>query len=782
MTPSEFQDLLQRSLAGELAEEEALRLYQELLSSPAALDEFLATRQMDHDLKRLLAQGAQDDAFLRGLLNSRSTARQDPEAFIRAVTRAHSRSGRRRTTRRAAPGKRRSWGVPALVVLAAGLLMGVSLTRILLSSRSPSGGTPEKKRATEPSPTAGRNPAEEDAREAIPPPLRFPERPTKVARPPEKRVEAIPPELEKKLADEEAVLPRNEGEKEKTTPEPPRPAPKPVPRPTVAAYASLGKIKGDVYVFAGSPARKSPAIEGQALAPGQGVLTEGPQSAAFVARYDSTRLSLGPDTEIRLGQARPEIALFQGKLDVEAGPREPGQEVFLTTPQADVRVAECRFTLTCTPGLTSLEVRQGAAKFTNAADGKSTEIRAGQHAIAQDPPGVDRRRVDEAIRKGVAYLRNAPSKGIEVFQIDHCDELILLALLAAGVSDTDPLIEKYLKNILSAPLGRTYLVSLQAMVLEELDRVKYQDRIAECAQFLLDNQCASGQWTYGGEPSKVLVVSETRRDVATPAIAAPSKDAATDLFGRRAKPAVVRLLKLRKTRDGISQGDNSNAQYAALGLRASSDAGIAVPVETVQRAADWWRKVQYPDPAGRGVASTEGGPARGWCYNDGKNPVNGGPCCVGAYASMTAGAVSSLMIYDHLLGTDWKKDVSVRMGLNWMTTYFTVVRNLGMDQAFHSVNGGTTPPETYHYYGLYALERVGVFSSQEKLGRHAWFAEGAKFILNKQRGDGSWTDGTLSSDPTWDTCFAILFLRRATRPLEDVPSVDRILPKSGTPK
>jgi hypothetical protein len=117
-----------------------------------------------------------------------------------------------------------------------------------------------------------------------------------------------------------------------------------------------------------------------------------------------------------------------------------------------------------------------------------------------------------------------------------------------------------------------------------------------------------------------------------------------------------------------------------------------------------------------------------------------------------------------------------------MTSYFSVSRNNGMDQSFKTVNGGTTPPGTYHFYNLYALERVGVFSGQEKLGRHPWFADGAKFILGNQKADGSWTDGSQSSHPTWDTCFAILFLRRATRPLEDVPSVDHALPRGTTEK
>jgi hypothetical protein len=40
-----------------------------------------------------------------------------------------------------------------------------------------------------------------------------------------------------------------------------------------------------------------------------------------------------------------------------------------------------------------------------------------------------------------------------------------------------------------------------------------------------------------------------------------------------------------------------------------------------------------------------------------------------------------------------------------------------------------------------------------------------------QAADGSWTSKG-ADHSIWDTCFAILFLRRATRPLTDVASMD----------
>jgi hypothetical protein len=52
----------------------------------------------------------------------------------------------------------------------------------------------------------------------------------------------------------------------------------------------------------------------------------------------------------------------------------------------------------------------------------------------------------------------------------------------------------------------------------------------------------------------------------------------------------------------------------------------------------------------------------------------------------------------------------------------------------------------------------------ETMGRHEWYAEGAAYLLKEQQVDGSWKpkDGTGAVD----TCFAILFLKRATVTLD----------------
>jgi hypothetical protein len=104
--------------------------------------------------------------------------------------------------------------------------------------------------------------------------------------------------------------------------------------------------------------------------------------------------------------------------------------------------------------------------------------------------------------------------------------------------------------------------------------------------------------------------------------------------------------------------------------------------------------------------------------------------------------------------------------MEWLARNFTVTGNPKIPAGDAGLQGG------WHYYYLYAVERAGIFYGTEKLGAHDWYAEGAKHLLGAQQADGSWLSKG-ADHAIWDTCFAVLFLRRATRPLIDVASVDR---------
>jgi hypothetical protein len=375
-------------------------------------------------------------------------------------------------------------------------------------------------------------------------------------------------------------------------------------------------------------------------------------------------------------------------------------------------------------------------------------------AFGQARPGkpeIDPRRVDEAIRKGVEFLKTAKSSDHSATGANSDDELLLLAFVHAGVPESDAKFQELFKRMMESPLKKTYKVALQAMVLEELDRLKYQGRIHQCAQFLVDNQGPRGLWSYGTPTTYVEPAG-----VATPVASKPKAREIASKGKERQKPPVVRKIPVTKQRDGAAGGDNSNSQYAALGLRACHDAGILLPRPVVELAKKWWVDTQLPDKE----KDNGYGGVRGWSYKTGAN----------AYGSMTAGAIGALCIYDYILGEDWKRDEAVLGGMGWLTKNFSVTENPGQT--------GEDDKFVLYYY-LYAIERVGMLYVTSTIGKHDWYNEGAKAILDAQRPDGSWLVSHFWVDPNranWDTAFAILFLKRATRPLNDVASFDRYYP------
>lgn len=539
----------------------------------------------------------------------------------------------------------------------------------------------------------------------------------------------------------------------------------PAPAATVPAVASLERLEGDVYV-AGAGER-APARAKQDLREGQDLEVVGRLSLAVVVYPDGTRLEAAGDTALRsfavTGGKR--VSVECGLVSAEVAKQPRGQTMVFVTPQGEARVLGTRLRLVVAPhatGSTRLEVYEGRVSL--AREGRSVDVSEDHFAVAapglplsakslpQGTPPPDPHRVDEAIRRGVSFLRTAgpASQALSAGFAINTDELVLWTLLHAGVPETDPKFQELFKKVVQSPLERTYKVALRAMILEEMDRAKYQEWIAQCAQFLADNQGKDGQWSYG-EPTEFAKDPPAPKDVATVekfrtfVPVAPGQ-------GRK-KPAVARTLQVRKRKEGPPTGDLSNSQYAALGLRACFEAGVSVPPEVVLRAAHAWRQTQHGETKGAYAVG-------GWCYDEDDDHA--------PYGSMTAGAVGSLVIYDHLLGRDqWKRDSHVAAGVNWLSKYFTVLENPfppGSPASSRAARGA------FYYYWLYSLERLGGLARLDKFGPHEWYPLGAKAILDAQQPDGSWRDDSKYSKPQWETCFAILFLRRPTQP---VASVDK---------
>jgi len=697
MTPARFDLLYERYLAGALSPAEE-RLLRELLE--------------DSEWKRRWRDLSDLDGMLLGEFGVEPAAVESrPDSTSRT---RFSRTIRTAGTVRRAGGRR-----PATAIAAAGAalaLAGIALAVALGkgSRPEPAGPASETAASTPPEDTRRAPPERDPWKEAFPGPRRRLTSPAESPATETSSGSAPPPALTAAPAtpaNEPDPLPENPAAAEARA------------RLTISWLARVADVKGDGW--SSMPASESTRLAaGSEVGVGQILRTAPGDGGATLVQYDGTRLRMGPDTEITYDGGGARLLLARGLLEIDAAKRNPEMPWLLATAHAEIRIVGTRFSVRCDRRRTRLEISEGAVDFKDLRSGTASRVEAGQSSSAPPPPTGEAARVQEALVRAIDYLARANTNHLHAAEFwflgPNCDELVLRALLHAGTPESEPAFRALLDRVLRAPLERTYKVAAQAAVLEELDRVQYQTRIGQCAQFLVDNQGANGQWSYGVQS---LAAQEVPRRGA----------------GGR--------ITVKRTRDGPPAGDNSNSLFAAMGLHACANAGIVLPRETLTRAVQAWRDTQH-SPTGR---DPFWGPIRGWCY--------GAKDSHPAYGAMTAGAVASLASYDTLLQTDLRGDAALKAGLAWLAARFTAAEHPGPPEARAA---GT---KEFHLYYLSTVERAGSLLGLEAFGKDPWYAQGVRVLLDSQKADGSWQNEAEWSRPVWDTCFAIYFLARVTRPL-----------------
>lgn len=183
--------------------------------------------------------------------------------------------------------------------------------------------------------------------------------------------------------------------------------------------------------------------------------------------------------------------------------------------------------------------------------------------------------------------------------------------------------------------------------------------------------------------------------------------------------------------------DMSLSQYAALGLRIAAAHGVEVPDEV------WLDLVKFALRHQEPFRSTDREPVAGFSYRPG-NATSG---------SMTCAGLTILAICREQAGDRMKPrmraqvEKSIAAGLRWLDANWRVDKN---------------PPDhlSWGFYYLYGLERSGALLGIERIGQHEWYWEGARWLVDDQHGNGDWGDPWGNYER--NTCFALLFLQRAT--------------------
>ena len=216
--------------------------------------------------------------------------------------------------------------------------------------------------------------------------------------------------------------------------------------------------------------------------------------------------------------------------------------------------------------------------------------------------------------------------------------------------------------------------------------------------------------------------------------------------------------------------DTSLQQYGLLGLWSAQCLGLELPATAFPAAARHLLAVQGP-PRGRTtlrlatydqlreVAGTDERPRvpelsaqpRGFAYQEADEPP---------FGSMTSAGISALVLAQKGMAvagiTDRALtaaiDDAVRDAFAWLAEEFSVRANPGFaERADH-----------HWYYWLYGLERSCELRSIALLQGRDWYHEGALQLLSQQQANGSFRAEHSSSLLLDTTCFAVLFLAKAT--------------------
>jgi hypothetical protein len=404
-------------------------------------------------------------------------------------------------------------------------------------------------------------------------------------------------------------------------------------------------------------------------------------------------------------------------------------------------------------------------------------------------------KADDAIRKGVEYLLKNKSGwvGGGSKEVGYA-ALPGLALLEAGVRDDEPTISAAAALVRrKAPhLQETYEIALAILFLDRLGAAADAPLIRKLGLRLVAGQTSQYGWDYrcpllaadlemplqslleklqpegrwqaplGREAGKGLVALATRlpeepndrRREAAPRqtegavnLVKPKALADADTTREVVKDAPEALRSLvvaqplpnnaepnakSKTR-GSNQDDNSNTQFALLGLWTARRHGV--PVDRSLLLADVrFAKSQLKNGA--------------WSYRVGDNSERPSMTCVGLLG-LALGHGALLPEGRDLAQPQSGADSAIERGLE------ALGRSIGSPERGDKAR-------TPNLYFLWSLERVAMMYQLPTIGGKDWYGWGASHLIASQRADGAWSGSDYhGSAAPLDTAFALLFLRRS---------------------
>jgi hypothetical protein len=431
---------------------------------------------------------------------------------------------------------------------------------------------------------------------------------------------------------------------------------------------------------------------------------------------------------------------------------------------------------------------------------------------------AQQKKIDGAIARGVKFLKEEQSKdgswlgyvsGHKNFFLGHGafplgpTALAGLTLLECGVPATDPQITKAASFIRKhwQEDRHTYELSLILLFLDKLGDKKDNSIIKSVALRLVSGQTQNGGWSYScpvltkdqeakiytalnkdrpklptavdrdntpwlaipldrsykpqipipvDKDEKPPLPSPTQKSTYSPPTNPPKNhdfdecpDAGDECRAENDTPLVAQqppgkrpMLSKLVSPNGVID-DNSNTQFAMLALWAAHRHDL--PVEKVLALSELrFRVSQLPGGA--------------WAYRFHDEKPKASMTCVGLLGLALGKGITAdtgmrnKKLIDHLAqaGKAANFDDQIHKGLDALP-----------------LESGTIDYQNSLYF-VWSVERIGVLYDLTKIAGRDWYQWGVAMLLPTQRGNGCWeTHSYIGSSATLDTCFALLFLKRA---------------------
>lgn len=383
---------------------------------------------------------------------------------------------------------------------------------------------------------------------------------------------------------------------------------------------------------------------------------------------------------------------------------------------------------------------------------------------ASSSQAVDPKAVDQAIERGVKALRGMQAEnGTWLHQEIGATALAGLTLLECGAKPDDKAVQRAADAVRKASVRLThnYSICLAIFFFDRLGEPGDIPLIESLAVRLLAGQTSTGGWNYYCPP-----VSEAEARRLEGQLAQRKELVGRD---RPPKPGAVKrttkdlpreiqhqlaLLHRMDAAGPMSGSDNSNTQFATLALWIAHRYGLPVQ-DALKRVETRFRTSQRADG--------------GWGYFD---PAMRVSAWMGrSTASMTCAGLLGLAVADGKVSEsaqarrpsstkparDFNKDLNIRKGLMALST--SIGKPVGKKDDRQAGRAPMPQVGGRTYYFLWSLERVGVALDLKTIGKKDWYAWGAEILLANQHEDGTWQGNYAECGA--DTCFALLFLKRA---------------------